>query len=117
MKILVVDDDQDQRHLRSQLLIRHGFDTFEAPDRATATRLAIEHRPSAVVLDLGLPTTEDGLALIRELRSLDAAVHLIVLTGRNRRILETRPEAELIDHLMVKPASTAQLVRALRAYQ
>jgi DNA-binding response OmpR family regulator len=117
MKILVVEDDQDQRHLRSQLLSRHGFDTLEASDGATAKRLAIEHRPSAVVLDLGLPTTDDGLALIRDLRALDKTVHLIVLTGRNQRVLENRPEAELIDDLLVKPASTTKLVQALRACQ
>lgn len=117
MKVLVVDDDQDQRQLRSQLLARHGFEALEAPDGVTAKTLAIEHRPRAVVLDLGLPTLDDGLALIRELRSLDEDVRLIVLTGRLRSSFESRPEAKLVNDLLIKPTSTARLVRTLRSYQ
>jgi DNA-binding response OmpR family regulator len=117
MKVLVVDDDQDQRHLRSQLLARHGFDAFEASDGPSAKRMAIEHRPGAVVLDLGLPTVDDGLALIRELRSLDWQIHLIVLTGRHPSFFENRPEAKLVNDLLIKPTSTAKLIRALRAHE
>jgi DNA-binding response OmpR family regulator len=117
MKVLVVDDDPDQRQLRSQLLAQHGFEALEAPDRAIAKSMAIEHRPGAVVLDLGLPTLDDGLALIRELRSLDWEIRLIVLTGRQRSAFESRPEAKLVNDLLIKPISTAKLIRTLRAYQ
>lgn len=117
MKVLVVDDDQDQRQLRSQLLAQHGFESLEAPDRTIAKSMAIEHRPGAVVLDLGLPTLDDGLALIRELRSLDWEIRLIVLTGRQRSAFESRPEAKLVNDLLIKPISTAKLIRTLRAYQ
>ncbi len=116
MKVLVVDDDHDQRQLRSQLLARHGFDALQAQDRASAKRLAVEHRPRVVVLDLGLPTLDDGLALIRELRSLDWEMSLIVLTGRQRNFFESRPEAKLVNDLLIKPTSTAKLIRVQRAY-
>jgi two-component system KDP operon response regulator KdpE len=117
MKVLVVDDDRDQRQLRSQLLARHGFEAIEAPDGATAKALAMQHHPEVVVLDLGLPTLDHGLALIRELHSLNQDIHLIVLTGRDRSALENRPEAKLVNHLLIKPTSTAKLVRTLRSYQ
>jgi DNA-binding response OmpR family regulator len=117
MKVLLVDDDDEQRQLRSQLLARHGFEALEASDGHTAKILAIEHRPRVVVLDLGLPTLDEGLALIRELRSLDEEVRLIVLTGRHRSAFESRPEAKLVNDFLVKPASTAKLVRTLRSYQ
>jgi DNA-binding response OmpR family regulator len=114
MKILVVDDDHDQRQLRSQLLARHGFEALEAADAATAKTLVIEHRPPVVLLDLGLPTLDDGLALIRDLRSIDEEVRLIVLTGRFRSSFENRPEAKLVNDFLVKPTSTDRLVRTLR---
>lgn len=114
MKILVVDDDHDQRQLRSQLLVRYDFEALEAADAETAKALMIEHRPPVVLLDLSLPTLDDGLALIRELRSMDEEVRLIVLTGRFRGSFENRPEAKLVNDFLVKPMSTARLVRTLR---
>lgn len=117
MKVLVIDDDRDQCQLRSQLLARHGFETVEACDRATAQKLAVEHKPQFVVLDLGLPTLEEGLALIRDLRSFDDEVHLVVLTGHQRKVFESRPEAGLVNDVLTKPTSTAKLIRTLRGPQ
>ena len=61
MKILVVDDDHDQRQLRSQLLARHDFEALQAADAKTAKALLLEHRPAVVLLDLSLPTLDDGV--------------------------------------------------------
>ena len=117
MKILVVDDDHDQRQLRSQLLARHDFEALQAADAKTAKALLLEHRPAVVLLDLSLPTLDDGLALIRELRSMDEEVRLIVFTGCFRSSFENRPEAKLVNDFLVKPLSTVTLVRTLRGGQ
>jgi DNA-binding response OmpR family regulator len=117
MKILVVDDDRDQRELRSLLLARSGFDALSASDRTSARELAAEHHPSAAVVDLGLPAVEDGLELIRDLKALDSGMRVIVLTGSGKNTLRGALEPDLVDHLFVKPASTADLIRALRSYE
>lgn len=117
MKVLVVDDDRDQRELRSMLLARSGFDALSASDRTSAKDLAAEHHFSAAVIDLGLPAMEDGLELIRELKALDAGMRVIVLTGSGKTSVRSALEPDLVDHLFVKPASTADLIRALRSYE
>jgi DNA-binding NtrC family response regulator len=114
MKILIVDDDCDQRHIRTLLLLRAGFETSETGDAAGAKAIAAAQHPRAAVIDLRLPTIEDGIALIRELKVLDPAMRLIVLTGVNAHVLDARPERILVEKLLVKPAPTADLIDALR---
>jgi two-component system, response regulator, stage 0 sporulation protein F len=117
MKILVVDDDRDQRELRSLLLARSGFDALSASDKASARNLAAKHHFSVAVIDLGLPAMEDGVELIRELKARDSGMRVIVLTGSGKSVISSKLEPHLVDHLFVKPASTADLIRTLRSYE
>jgi DNA-binding response OmpR family regulator len=115
MLILIVDDDEDQRGLRAMLLSRNGFNAIEAGDKQSAEQLARLHGPDAAIVDLRLPTVEDGLELIGQLKSLNAQMRLIVLTGMPREKVRSLPGADLIDELLVKPTSTIKLVRVLRS--
>ncbi|HEX6545640.1 MAG TPA: response regulator [Bryobacteraceae bacterium] len=117
MTILVVDDDRDQRELRSLLLARNGFEAVPAADKASARRLAASHHPEAAVVDLGLPTIQDGLELIRDLKALDSSIRVVVLTGATQRSLAKELDSAPVDSLFIKPASTAALVRKLRSYE
>ena len=70
IRIVLVDDVPDTRRLvRTALRLRGGFEVVgEASDGAEAVRLAHEHRPDIVVLDLGLPDIagHDVLIGVRE---------------------------------------------------
>jgi DNA-binding response OmpR family regulator len=115
MKVLVVEDDRNQREVRSLLLARSGFVALEAGDANSAKVIAAEHLPHVAIVDLGLPTIDDGLELIRDLKRQNPGMRVIVLTGRRRNSFENRPGADLIDQLLMKPASTAALIQALRS--
>ncbi len=117
MTILIVDDDRDQRELRSLLLTRSGFTTLEAGDKQTAKQIAAERRPAAALVDLKIPTIDDGFELIRELKTCDPSIRVIVLTGVPRNSFQHRPEAALMDELLTKPTTTAVLLGALRFAQ
>jgi two-component system, sensor histidine kinase len=114
MTVLIVDDDQDQRELRSLVLTRSGFTTFQASDKQTACQLAAEHHPAAALVDLKIPTVNDGFELIRELKALDSSIKVVVLTGAVPSSFQNRPEAKLMDELLTKPTNTAVLLNALR---
>jgi CheY-like chemotaxis protein len=116
MTVLVIDDDLDQLAIRAELLRTCGFTAIEAAGREQARRLAADNRPGCVVMDLNLPTKAEGLALIRELKEIDQSVHLIVLTGSDRKVLDNRAEATMVDAVLRKPARSAQLIRTLKAY-
>lgn len=114
LRVLIVDDDEDQLIVRSLLLGSAGFAVTRASDGPSAIRLATVSVPHCAIVDLRLPTEEAGLHLIRELKSLNGNIRLIVLTGANPDRLLTRPEATLVHELLLKPAPSAGLIECLK---
>lgn len=89
--LLLIEDDPDLTHLIRLDLQEAGYQVKAAPDGSTGLRLACEHRPQVVVLDLGLPDL-DGAEVLRRLRQW-SPVPVIVLTAldaveRKVRLLE-----------------------------
>ena len=112
----MVDDDLEQLSIRTLLLEKSGFEVVTASDGKHALQLAAEHGPNCVLMDLNLPTHADGLALIRDLKAMDGNMRLFILTGSDPQRFRQLPEAKLVDGVFGKPASSAALIRKLRAY-
>ena len=112
--ILLIDDDAAALDLRALIFEHHGFQTSKASTVEQARAVFHEHQPSAVVMDLRIPSTEDGLALIREFRGTSTSVRLIVLSGWPAD-LDRCPEARMIDALFAKPAHPSLLIQAVTA--
>ncbi|MBV8550631.1 MAG: response regulator [Acidobacteriaceae bacterium] len=115
MKVLLADDDEDQLLLRSMLLAERGFDTVKAPDCESAIRVARAERPDCAVIDLRFPTEELGLRTVRELKSLNPEIRVLVLTGGNSERVARRPEAALIDQIITKGRSSSELIQKLQS--
>jgi DNA-binding response OmpR family regulator len=114
MKILVADDDLDQLTLRCLLLEQSGFQTLQASDPGSALAIAEAEKPDCAVLDLCFPNPESGYRLVRELKALDSAIRLVLLTGAQPARFANRSETELIDEIVQKGLGSANLVRKLR---
>ena len=67
-KILVVDDDAAARDLISRYLTREGLTVVTATNGQDALRLAREHRPDVITLDIVMPGM-DGWQVLRELKT------------------------------------------------
>ena len=113
MRILIADDDKDQLAMRSLLLSRSGYETIAATTSAAALREAKAQRPECALVDLKLPTEAIGLSLIRELKRLDGAMRVFVLTGGDPQRINALPERKLVEEVFVKGASTAYLIKKL----
>ena len=115
MKVLLADDDRDQLALLSMLVERSGFEAIGAIDSVAAAELAAARKPECAVVDVRLPTEERGLWLIGELKRLDPAIHIIVLTGGNPERLARQTAANLIEEIIVKGAASGPLIRKLKS--
>src|SRR5512142_217444 len=83
-RALVVDDEPPLVQVVTGYLDREGFEVVGAGDGESAVRLAREHRPDVVVLDLMLPGI-DGLEVCRRLRTFTDA-YIIMLTAKSDEV-------------------------------
>jgi CheY-like chemotaxis protein len=108
-RLLLVDDDPDQVAIRKLVLESAGHNVWTAPKPAEALRLFPECEPEVILMDLLLPRTDDGLALIRDLRAISASVPILVLSGWAFD-LSALPEGAMVNHFLRKPVRSQQLL-------
>jgi CheY-like chemotaxis protein len=107
-KVLIVEDHPDQLEIRSLLVEQAGHQPLPAatPEAALAW---LPEQPAAAVIDLSLPTQDDGLLLLRDLRERSPSTRLAVLTGQVSA-LRGMPEAGLVDAVLEKPCPSRVLL-------
>lgn len=119
-RVLVVDDDEGVRTLLSWRLEADGCTVALAADGPAALAGLARHRPDLVVLDLSLPGL-GGLEVLRRVRAgaagadVDAAVPVIVLSGRGGEADRITGLDLGADDYLVKPFSPAELAARVRS--
>ncbi|MEH2436754.1 MAG: ATP-binding protein [Nostoc sp.] len=71
LRVLIVDDEADARHLLTTILGQYGAQVMAAPSASDALLALQEFRPHILVSDIDMPQ-EDGYTLIRQVRALPA---------------------------------------------
>ena len=66
--ILIVEDNEKNMKLVRDILRHHGHATIEAATGEEGVRLAAEHRPDLVLMDIQLPDI-DGIAALQRIRA------------------------------------------------
>ena len=82
MKILLIEDNEQNRYLATFLLEQRGHNVTHAPDGPAGLALAAREKFDLVLLDIQLPGM-DGHAVARALRAdpAQAAVPLVAVTS------------------------------------
>jgi DNA-binding NtrC family response regulator len=78
--LLLVEDKNELRAMLRKALERAGYTIDEAPDGAAAIRKVRERRYLLVITDLKMPGAS-GLDVLREAKSADATIPVILLTA------------------------------------
>ena len=112
-RILIVDDEPQIVRALSINLKALGYRIDTAATGEEALRIAAEHRPDAVILDLGLPGI-DGKEVIRGLRGW-TKIPIIVLSVRDAEREKIEALNAGADDYMTKPFGMGELVARLRA--
>jgi CheY-like chemotaxis protein len=100
--VLVIEDDPWTRMTEAALLVDEGYAVAEAKNGDEGLRLAAQHNPDVILLDLALPTTS-GLDVLRELKGNPSTQHIPVLVVSAYGNLMGNSDAHQSDGVLQKP--------------
>lgn len=110
--VLIVEDDEASVDIFTTILRHGGYRVLAANTAADGARVAREHLPDLVVVDIGLPDTL-GFELLDELTEDPATAHipLIVCTVHVFENDEKRARRAGSDVFLHKPVEPSELLR------
>lgn len=116
-KILVVEDDPDNRRIVEKVLAVDGYTVVEAVDGIEALSKAQAERPDLILMDLALPNM-DGWEATRRLKAdpLTSRIPVVALTAVAMRGDEERARAAGCDDYLSKPARPAEIRAMVKKY-
>jgi two-component system, cell cycle response regulator DivK len=116
-KVLIVEDNDLNMKLFNDLLEAHGYTTLQTSDGVEALKLARQHRPDLILMDIQLPEIS-GLEVTKwlkeddELRSIPViAVTAFAMKGDEEKIRGGGCEAYI-----AKPISVASFLRTVERF-
>jgi two-component system cell cycle response regulator DivK len=116
-RILVVEDQEDNRTILRDLLGAAGYDLIEATDGAEGVRLAQQEKPDLILMDIQLPVL-DGYEATRRIKG-DAslkATPIIAVTSYALSGDEAKARAAGCDGYVTKPFSPRELLAKVREH-
>ena len=110
-RILVVDDEENIRHLLLVTLKKAGFEPTAAPGAVEALRLLQEQEFGVVISDVRMPD-RNGYEVFRTAREHAPGAAIILMTGfgydPNHSIVRSNQEG--LEAFLFKPFRVAQLI-------
>src|SRR5687768_6381062 len=104
-KILIVDDNEEDRYMLRVLLEGHGYEVAEAANGAEALEIATRDPPDMIVADILMPVL-DGFSLCRQWRR-DAQLKKIPFVFYSGTYTDPRDQAFALslgaDRYIIKP--------------
>jgi two-component system cell cycle response regulator DivK len=116
-RILVVEDQEDNRTILRDLLIHAGFTVLEAVTGEEGVRAAEAHRPDLILMDIQLPVV-DGYEATRQIKARPElrAIPIVAVTSYALSGDEAKARAAGCDGYVTKPFSPRQLLATVRGY-
>ena len=116
-RILVIEDQEDNRRILRDLLTSVGYELIEAVTGDVGVAMAETHRPDLILMDIQLPGL-DGYEATRRIKANPAlrpipiiAVTSFALSGDDIKAYEAG-----FDGYVTKPYSPRQLLAKIREY-
>ena len=116
-RILVVEDQEDNRQILRDLLGSAGYDLIEAENGEEALAAVAKHRPDLVLMDIQLPIM-DGYEATRRLKANPEfkAIPVIVVTSYALSGDEGKAREAGCDAYVTKPYSPRLLLAKIKEF-
>jgi len=115
--ILVVDDNNTNLKLVSDILGFEGYRVLQASDAESAQEIVRGTPPDLILMDIALPGM-DGLTLTRRLKGEEATRHIVIvaLTAFAMKGDDMKAREAGCDGYITKPINTRTLPEAVAGY-
>ena len=115
-RILIIEDQEDNRAIMRDVLSTAGYALIEAVDGAEGVRLARSERPDLILMDIQLPVL-DGYEATRQIRAVAdlKSVPIIAVTSYALSGDEAKSREAGCDGYVAKPFSPRELLARVRA--
>jgi len=116
LKILYVEDNEDNIYVLESRLKRQGHCVVIARDGSSGVRLAASERPDLILMDLSLPVL-DGWEATRQIKAADLTRHIPVIALTANAMTGDREKALAAgcDDFDTKPVVMPRLLEKIRA--
>ena len=116
-RILVVEDEEDNRQILRDLLTKAGFDLIEAENGEHAVASAQASRPDLILMDIRLPIL-DGYEATRRIKADPdlKSIPIIVVTSYALSGDQDKARRAGCDDYVAKPFSPRQLLAKIKEY-
>jgi len=116
-KVLIVEDNELNMKLFSDLLEAHGYETVGTNSGLNALDLAREHSPDLILMDIQLPEVS-GLEVTKWLKDDDelSSIPVIAVTAFAMRGDEERIREGGCEAYMSKPISISVFIDTIRGF-
>jgi CheY-like chemotaxis protein len=101
-RVLLIEDDDDNRELMGEVLQDAGYDVVLAASGADGLRTLSEHSVDVVVTDVGMPGM-GGLEVARAAKEIAPTVPVVLVTGYADREDIAHARGREVDAVLVKP--------------
>jgi two-component system cell cycle response regulator DivK len=115
--VLIVEDNELNMKLFHDLLEAHGYDTLQTRDGVEALKIAREHKPDLILMDIQLPEVS-GLEVAKWIKEDDSlrsipivAVTAFAMKGDEEKIRQGGCEAYI-----AKPISVAKFLETVERF-
>ena len=116
MKILYVEDNEDNIFMLKNRLTRAGFTVIIATDGAQGVAMALSERPDLILMDLSLPVL-DGWEATRQIKAAPYTKHIPVIALTAHAMAGDREKALAAgcDDYDTKPIELPRLLGKIKA--
>jgi predicted ATPase/signal transduction histidine kinase/CheY-like chemotaxis protein/tRNA A-37 threonylcarbamoyl transferase component Bud32 len=116
-KLLVADDQWENRSVLIHLLEPLGFEIIEATDGQDCLNKALEFQPDCILIDLVMPVM-DGFEAMRQIRKLPVLKNVVAI-GTSASIMEVEKQGSLAagcNAFLPKPIRAEELLNCLQVH-
>ncbi len=116
-RILIVEDNPQNRMLIKDVLEFHGYEIIEAADGQSGIEMAKDNKPDLILMDIQMPVM-DGITAGKIIRGDPdtknikmIAVTSFAMLGDKERVMEAG-----FDHYIAKPINTRELPALIKKF-